>query len=31
MKPDPINVVGMKAGVYDKLNDKGFIPKETAI
>lgn len=31
MKPDPINVIGMKSGDYDKLNDKGFVPKETPI
>jgi hypothetical protein len=31
MKPDSVNVIGMKAGDYDKLNDKGFVPKETVI
>lgn len=31
MKPDPSKVKDMKAGSYDKLNEKGFVPEETAI
>jgi DNA-directed RNA polymerase II subunit RPB2 len=31
MKPDPNKVAGMRHGVYDKLNDKGYVPEETQI
>jgi hypothetical protein len=30
-KPDPTKVTGMRRGSYDKLNDKGYIPKETRV
>lgn len=31
VKPDPSKVIGMRHGKYDKLNEKGFVPKETVI
>jgi DNA-directed RNA polymerase II subunit RPB2 len=31
MKPDPTKVIGMKSGAYDKINEKGFAPKNTLV
>ena len=31
MKPDKSLTKGMKPGVYDKLNDNGFVPKDTYV
>jgi DNA-directed RNA polymerase beta subunit len=31
MKPPPDKTVGIKNGQYDKMNEKGYIPEETAI
>ncbi len=31
LKPNPSKVAGMKHGSYDKLNEKGYVPEETAI
>lgn len=30
-KPDPTKVSGIKHGFYDKLNDKGYVEKETMV
>ncbi len=30
-KPDPSQVLGLRHGNYDKLNEKGFVPEETEI
>lgn len=30
-KPDPIKVMGMRTGSYEKLNSAGFVPEETKI
>jgi len=31
MKPDPIQVTGMRIGSYDKLNDDGYAPEGTEV
>ena len=31
MKPDKSLTKGMKPGVYDKLEDNGFVPKNTYV
>lgn len=31
MKPDASRVSGVKAGAYDKLNEKGYVPEETTV
>jgi DNA-directed RNA polymerase II subunit RPB2 len=31
MKPDPSKLAGIRHAVYDKLNDKGYVPEETVI
>jgi DNA-directed RNA polymerase II subunit RPB2 len=31
IKPDPTTVTGMRHGTYDKLNEYGFVPKNTPI
>jgi DNA-directed RNA polymerase II subunit RPB2 len=31
IKPDPKKVEGMRYGSYDKLNEQGYVPKETKI
>ena len=31
IKPDRTQVSGMKSGSYDKLNEKGYVPEETAV
>ena len=31
IKPDPNQVLGLRHGNYDKLNEKGFVPEETQI
>ena len=31
MKPDPTKLTGSRQAIYDKLNDKGYIPEETVI
>lgn len=31
MKPDPTKLAGIRHAVYDKLNDKGYVPEETIV
>jgi DNA-directed RNA polymerase beta subunit len=31
MKPDPTKLAGIRHAVYDKLNDKGYVPEETVV
>ena len=31
MKPDPDKIAGSRNAVYDKLNEKGFVPEETEV
>ena len=31
MKPDPTKLTGTRHAVYDKLNDKGYVPEETVL
>jgi DNA-directed RNA polymerase II subunit RPB2 len=31
MKPDPTKLAGIRHAVYDKLNDKGYVPEETLV
>jgi DNA-directed RNA polymerase II subunit RPB2 len=31
MKPDPSKLAGIRHAVYDKLNDKGYVPEETIV
>ena len=31
MKPDPSMTKSMKPGVYDKLQENGFVPKDTYV
>lgn len=31
VKPDKSKVTGMRNGVYDKLNEKGYVPEETVV
>uniref|UniRef100_A0A6C0DYG6 DNA-directed RNA polymerase n=1 Tax=viral metagenome TaxID=1070528 RepID=A0A6C0DYG6_9ZZZZ len=31
MKPPPDKTIGIKAGVYDKMNENGYVPEETVL